>query len=153
MLTHTPALNNVPIHRLPPEVTLEIFKAHHLFVLAWGRAALPMLRVAHVCRFWRHIIHQYRPFWSTISLNLDLCHRLKLDQQAAFWLARAGNELLDITITASYITEFELRKDQPVHEYIVPLARVLCESIGHWRSLDIYGSPAEIYPFFANCVA
>ncbi|KDQ18401.1 hypothetical protein BOTBODRAFT_52450 [Botryobasidium botryosum FD-172 SS1] len=152
MITSTLAPNARFIHRLPPEIILEILKAHSLFVPSWRQPVLPMIRVAHVCRLWRAIIHRHPPFWATIHLDLYLCDRMELDQKARFWLARAGDELLDITINRSHTVEPNPFWSQPTGNCIAPLAGALCERVGRWRSFKICGTPRDVRLFFNSCV-
>ncbi|KDQ18398.1 hypothetical protein BOTBODRAFT_63384 [Botryobasidium botryosum FD-172 SS1] len=128
--------HRVTIHRLSAELLLEIFET----------AAEHFLRFSHVCGLWRRIIHGCSKFWSTIKLQ---AFSNEADQQAAYWILRAGGSLLSINVRACGEKWLESEKNEG--NTIVPLASVLRPTMDRCKQLSISASPSQLDDFFRIC--
>ncbi|KDQ18399.1 hypothetical protein BOTBODRAFT_511457 [Botryobasidium botryosum FD-172 SS1] len=128
--------HRITIHRLSAELLLEIFET----------AAEHFLRFSHVCGLWRRIIHGCSKFWSTIELHVS---NDEADQQAAYWLLRAGSSLLSISIRDEEWEGSQRGED----DILVPLANVLRPSMNRCKELSISAWPPVIVNFFQVCAS
>ncbi|KDQ21304.1 hypothetical protein BOTBODRAFT_141576 [Botryobasidium botryosum FD-172 SS1] len=121
------------VNRLPAESLLDIFKFEPDSFLGFS----------HVCRQWRELIHGCSLFWATIKICLS---NLELDQQAAYWLERAGNRSLSIIIQSKHF-----RNDPEDDDQLVPLARILRGHMARCEELEIVALPQQIRRFVEAC--
>ncbi|KAK7026242.1 F-box domain-containing protein [Favolaschia claudopus] len=101
-----------PILSLPVEITSEIFKQHLIqffgspseadvlpFVdLARARDGGPLL-LSHVCRAWRSIALNMPSLWSRVRVSSSETDPSDWQELLQCWLARAGNQSLDLDLT------------------------------------------------------
>ncbi|KDQ15664.1 hypothetical protein BOTBODRAFT_284292 [Botryobasidium botryosum FD-172 SS1] len=131
-VTETGGASTTAIHRLPTEMLLEILKIYQ------DCAPKPCpFDIARVCRLWKQVCYDYAPFWSKIDLDLAMRPSSKLDQKVTFWVARAQNALVDVTIRDSARANLRV-SGRPIDEAdLVSLANVLCGTMSRWRSLEV----------------
>lgn len=122
------------IYQLPTEVILEIFK----YSKNYYHASPGMLRLAHVCRSWRRIIHGYSAFWATIYL---LIRNEGTDQKLAFWLERAGgrppNISLDLLSFTCDFQDIDADKEAATLSYLKGIAKLLRSCMTRWVSFSL----------------
>ncbi|KDQ16982.1 hypothetical protein BOTBODRAFT_221872 [Botryobasidium botryosum FD-172 SS1] len=129
------------IRRLPLEVLLE------LFVVFQQLDPRPshLLRISHVCRQWRQLIHGFSRFWS----GLDLCvSNPEIDLQAAYWLERAGQQLLCISIRHDGSNEPDGIISKST---LLRLVHILRPSVPRWVSFLAQFLPSYAELFFEEC--
>ncbi|EKM59613.1 uncharacterized protein PHACADRAFT_181604 [Phanerochaete carnosa HHB-10118-sp] len=105
--------------RIPEELLVKIFE----LCVADGWTRAPIV-VSHVCSAWRRAATALR-VWSHIYLDADSVDALG---RTRFWLQRAGNMPLHITILASWHTP---------HTQLVDAVSILSRHASQWVSLKL----------------
>ncbi|KDQ09175.1 hypothetical protein BOTBODRAFT_179192 [Botryobasidium botryosum FD-172 SS1] len=123
------------ISSLPVEILLEI--------LEYNPASF--LGASHVCSLWREAIHRRPLFWAVITLDVP---DPEVDGKAAYWLQRAGGRSLAIKIRERKPGRREM---DVADDYLVPLAKVLRESVDRWEKLSVEAYPGQLQRFFDSC--
>ncbi|KAI0927360.1 hypothetical protein AcV5_007913 [Taiwanofungus camphoratus] len=82
-----------PVHRLPPEMLIEIFT---YCVEALGDDLMP-LTLGNICGYWRNIVQTCPRLWRQLYLT-DRRRKEALHIQSSLWLTRSGSLPLDIIV-------------------------------------------------------
>ncbi|KDQ07433.1 hypothetical protein BOTBODRAFT_180711 [Botryobasidium botryosum FD-172 SS1] len=135
------------VSALPEDVLLELFSAY-------SEDNASLICASHVCRLWRELIHGTPVLWKMMSLNMMASGAPNV--RAAYWLDRAGEHPLTITILFPEEPEEEQpprRKARNVmHRRTTELAMLLCRHMGRWQSLSIENIPvANLLGFLDIC--
>ncbi|KDQ17097.1 hypothetical protein BOTBODRAFT_224868 [Botryobasidium botryosum FD-172 SS1] len=139
------------IERVPSEILLQIFEDCKDQV--YGDTKSYLFGLSRVCRFWRSVIHTSPTLWSDIWLDVSTG---MVEEQATYWLERAGETLLSITILfprrgksdndVRRKTDAESAKALPVR-----LAGIIGGVMHRWKKIALDVSPLEAQLFLDNC--